>query len=110
MAKEHAFVTASDSARGLYATAENGNASSTPRSASLALHVLVIGGGWTGLAAAYAIRKAGHTVHVLEAQPGLVTVRTVVRPSEGSSSAYAQRPGLRVRRRVHAAEPVAHLG
>ncbi|KZW03898.1 FAD/NAD(P)-binding domain-containing protein [Exidia glandulosa HHB12029] len=43
----------------------------SPQTASLLLHVLVIGGGTTGLAAAYAIRQAGHTVHVLEARPGL---------------------------------------
>ena len=47
----------------------------SPRTASLLLHVLVIGGGTTGLAAAYAIRQAGHTVHVLEARPGLEEVR-----------------------------------
>lgn len=39
------------------------------RRAPLPLHVVVIGGGFSGLVTAWAIQKAGHTVEVLEAQP-----------------------------------------
>ncbi|EJD53915.1 FAD/NAD(P)-binding domain-containing protein [Auricularia subglabra TFB-10046 SS5] len=39
------------------------------RRAPLPLHVVVIGGGFSGLVTAWAIQEAGHTVEVLEAQP-----------------------------------------
>lgn len=45
------------------------------RKAALALQVCVIGGGSSGLAAAYAIQEAGHNVHVYESSPGLQKVR-----------------------------------
>lgn len=47
------------------------------RTASLKLNFVVVGGSIGGLAAAFALSKAGHFVHVVERRDGLVKVRVV---------------------------------
>ena len=49
-----------------------------PRMASLKLEFVVVGGSLRGLAVAYSLARAGHSVHVIEQRPGLVKVRQQV--------------------------------
>lgn len=45
------------------------------RIAPLKLRFVVVGGSLGGLAVAYSLSRAGHSVHVIERKDGLVTVR-----------------------------------
>lgn len=43
--------------------------------ASMKIKFLVVGGGIAGMACAYALRRSGHEVHVVEEAKGLAQVR-----------------------------------